>query len=191
MKRTADQLLMLIQQICIMDLAYLGESDSIRKTLMYDYLSLAMQAMAKQANNVAISEPLIISGDGPKQFKAGGAPIADMFQPLRMIDSMNVEARHSQSFTFPKGWYWEGSQSDIYVRGLSGTYTLHYIKYPAWITSGDQIPDFPPSGYMALIYECAALIKQSKNFYEESNAMKEQARSGYGAIEEASKLGGV
>lgn len=192
MRRTADQLIANVQQICLMDMAYLGENDTVRKTVMYDYLSLAMHALAKNANQVAYTDTLTISADGAATFKVSGVNVDDMFQPLRVIDTgSGQEARHSQSFAFTNGWFWDGSAQSLYVKGLRGTFSLHYVKYPAWITAGSQIPEFPPSGYMSLIYETAALIKQSKNYYEEANAMKEQARTTYGAIEDASKLGGV
>lgn len=175
-----------------MDMAYMGENDSVRKTFLYDYLSLAMHTLAKMANQVVISDALTITDDGSVTFKVGGVNIDDMFQPIRIVNvSDNVEVRKSNSYTFPTGWYWEGNNQPIFTRGLTGAsgYALHYIKYPAWITSGTQIPEFPPSGYQALIYECAALIKQSKNFYEESNAMKDQAKASYGPIMEASNGG--
>lgn len=172
-----------------MDMTYLSDTLSQQDTAIYDFMSLAMHNLAKLANQVVVTDTLTISADGDATFKVVGGNVMDMFQPLRLVDkSAGSEVRRRNSFTFPEGWYWEGAVDTIHVKGVAGDYELHYIKYPSWISSGSQVPEFPPSGYYTLVYETAALIKQTKNFYEEAGAMKQVAKESYGPVAEASAV---
>lgn len=185
-RRTADQLLELVKQIAKMDLAELGENVTLQNTRLYDFLSLSMHKLAKLAYQVRISDPLTLA-DGYVTFKVGATNIDDIFQPVAIYTSATgVEAPKRQAFSGGTGWYWVSENLPIHNRGLAGDHVLHYIKYPAWITAGSQVPEFPPSGYYALIFECASLIKQSKNYYEESNAMLQLAQRHYANVFEGS-----
>lgn len=187
--RTADQLSKIVRQVCKMDMTYLSDSISQQDAAMYDFMSLAMHNLAKLANQVSISEPIAISADGDVTFKVNGSNVMDMFQPLRLVDrDTGTEVRRRNAYTFAEGWYWEGAVDTLHIKAVNATVELHYVKYPAWIASGGQVPEFPPSGYYTLVYETAALIKQTKNFYEEAQSMKQNAKEGYGPVAEASSV---
>lgn len=187
--RTADQLGKLVRQICKMDMTYLSDTIDAQNTAIYDFMSLAMHNLAKLANQVNITDKALVTADGNVSFKVAGGNVMDMFQPLRLIDvDTGTEVRRRNAYTFEDGWYWEGAIDTLHVKGVAGNIELHYIKYPAWVASGGQVPEFPPSGYYTLVYETAALIKQTKNFYEEAGAMKQHAMAGYGPVAEASAV---
>lgn len=189
MRRTADQLAAMIAQIAKMDLAELGETDTIINTKIFDFMSLAMHKLAKLANQVVITEPTAIV-NGAANFLTNGQPVSvDMFQPIRIMDTTGLEVPQRQSYSSPDGWFWEAENREIHFSGVAGMVSLHYVKYPAWITTGTQTPEFPPSGYYSLIFETVSLIKQSKNFYEESEGMLKLARESYGPVLAASQAG--
>jgi hypothetical protein len=175
--RNAGQLATLIKQMIKMDLAEIGENSEAQNTYIYDFMSRSMQKMARLAYITRISDPLTISADGFATFKLSAADIADMYEPLRILDSTGREVAKRNSFGAPKGWWKESANSQIHVKGLNGSHILHYIKYPKEITASSDIPEFPPSAYMGLVYDTMGMIKESKNYYDEANNMYLLART--------------
>src|SRR5690625_2624491 len=127
--RTAGQLATLIKQEVKMDLAELGDTDSQQNQYIFDFISLALKGWAKLAYQTEVSDPLTIGSDGYVTFQKGGNDISDMYEPLRILQNGN-EVRRRTSFAGEDGWYKESSNADIHVKGLSGEFTLQYIRYP-------------------------------------------------------------
>jgi hypothetical protein len=176
MSRTAGQLATVIKKMCAMDVAELGDVDSTQNTYIYDYMSRALKELASLAYVVKITDSLNIVADGFITFTLAGSNITDLYEPIRIVDSNGNEVLKRTFFSAPKGWWRESANSPFHVKGLSGNYVLHYKAYPTEITYDNQIPDFPESGYMVLCYYTAGMIKESKNFYEESAAMYSKAK---------------
>lgn len=158
-----------------MDIAELGENESIQNTYIFDYMSRALQEMASICYVVKESDPLTVNEDGYVTFKRLGSPIDDLYEPLRIVDS-NREIPKRTAFMATTGWWRDSANSDFHFKGLNGTYTLHYKAYPTEITSKDQMLEFPPSGYMVLVYYTCGLIRESKNFIDESQVMYARAK---------------
>lgn len=176
MSRTAGQLATIIKMMCAMDIAELGDVASTQNAYIYDYMSRALKELASLAYVVRITDSLSITADGFVTFTLAGSNVADVYEPIRIMDSNGNEVPKRAFFSAPKGWWRESANSDFHVKGLNGNYILHYKAYPTEITSDSQVPDFPESGYMVLCYYTSGLIKESKNFYEESQAMYSKAK---------------
>lgn len=170
--RTALDLANTISKMQVMNIAELGSTSSQINSYIYTYLSLAMQKWARLAYQVKVSDVLNITTDGYQTFKVNLSDVADLYEPLRVLDSTGKEIRKRVSFSDPTaGWLLESANTQIHTKGMTGNFTLHYIKYPDWISSDTQVPEWPPAGYMALIYETCGMILESKGFIDESNNM--------------------
>lgn len=181
--RTAGQLATLIKQEVKMDLAEIGDTDSEQNQYIFDFISLALRGWAKLAYRTEVSDTLTIGSDGYVKFQKGGSDVSDMYEPLRILDSNGNEVRRRTSFSGAEGWFKESANADIHVKGFkSGDYTLHYIRYPKWISSPSDVPEWPEAGYMALIFQVCGMIKESKNFYDESQAMYAKAERHLNAV---------
>lgn len=177
--RTAGQLASMIKQMVTMDLAEIGESTSQQNSFIFDAMSRALKELAGISDNRKESDRLNITSDGYVTFQQDSSDVTDLYQPLMILDVRGAEVRKRTRFTQPMGWFRESHTSPIHVKGLTGDYTLHYIAYPAEITSESDVPEFPPAGYMALCFWTCGVIKESKNFYEEAAVMYEKAKERY------------
>lgn len=174
--RTAGQLATSIKKMIAMDIAELGETDSTQNTYIFDYMSRAMNELVSVCSVIRVSDQLNVTSDGYVTFNRAGSLITDLYEPLRILDANGNPVAKRSYFEASKGWWRESANSDIHLKGLNGTYTLHYKAYPTEITTAAQVPEFPPSGYMALMYYTCGMIKESKDFYEEANAMYAKAK---------------
>lgn len=176
MSRTAGQLATVIKKMCAMDVAELGDVDSTQNTYIYDYMSRALKELTSLAYVVRITDGLNITSDGFITFSLAGSVITDLYEPIRIVDTNGNEVLKRAFFTASKGWWRESANSQFHVKGLNGNYVLHYKAYPTEISTDTQIPEFPESGYMVLCYYTSGMIKESKNYYEESQAMYAKAK---------------
>jgi hypothetical protein len=174
----AGQLASIIEKMSEMDVYDLGEDPS---TYIYYYLNIAMMKLARVAYQVKFSDALAISGDGYKTFQIAGTDISDVFEPMVIYDSNEVEVQKRTAYSAPKGWWRESDNLPIHVRGLAaGNYTLKYVKYPARVSIASDPIEFPPSGYDVLIKEVIASIKYSKNSYGGAEFADAQAKKSMG-----------
>lgn len=173
--RTAGELAEIIKQEVKMDIAELGSSESVQNGYIFAFMSLALQEWARLAYLVTVSDPLMISGDGYVVFQKSSQPIQDLYEPLRLMKSNGYPEKQRVNFAGDQGWFRESSNSEIHVRNISGEYTLYYLRRPAWIDSESDVPEWPASGYLALIFKVCGMIKESKNYYEEAEAMYARA----------------
>lgn len=174
----AGQLSSIIEKMSEMDVYDLGEDPS---TYIYLYLNIAMLKLARVAYQVKFSDALTISSDGYKTFQIAGTDITDIFEPMVIYGSNDVEVQKRTAYSAPKGWWRESENLPIHVKGLtSGDYTLKYIKYPARVTIATDPIEFPPTAYDMLIKEVIALIKYSKNSYGGADFADAQAKKSMG-----------
>jgi hypothetical protein len=176
MTRTAGQLATIIKQVSKMDIAELGENSSIQDTYIFDFMSRALNELASLAFVVRTSDALNITQDGYVTFQIAGSDITDLYEPLRILDSNGNEKGKRYAFTADGGWWRESANTPIHVKGMIGSYVLQYKAYPKEITVASDIPEFPASGYMALVYWTCALVKESKDYFEEAQHMYTLAR---------------
>jgi hypothetical protein len=182
----AGQILTVVRTINKMDIDYLGPDQSTQDQTLIQFMNVALWKLARLMYNTEISDVLTVSGDGPVTFQKGQAPVTNMFEPLRIVDvSSGSEMPKRQAFTSARGWYCEGPNQPIDIRGFTGDFQLHYIRYPRQVTQASDPVDCPESGYHALIQEISALVKLTKNFYDEAAAAQNNAQVGYPAITQA------
>jgi hypothetical protein len=184
----AGQILTVIRTVNKMDIDYLGPDESSQNQMLIQFMNVALWKLARLCFNTEVSDTLTISGDGPVTFQKGQAAIANMFEPLRIVDvSTGSEMPKRPAFTSARGWYCEGPNQPIDIRGFTGDFQLHYIRYPRQVTQASDPVDCPETGYQALIAEISAMVKDVKNFYDESAAMEAKAKAGYSVIEQAAQ----
>ncbi|QHT61696.1 hypothetical protein GXP70_18095 [Paenibacillus lycopersici] len=185
----AGQILSVVRTVNKMDIDYLGSDSTSQNQTLLQFMNVALWNLARLCYNAETSDTIAISADGNASFTRGNAAITNMFEPLRLIkvnvDGSEEEAPQRYLDTSAVGWYCEGPNQPIHIRGLSGSFKLKYLRYPRIVTQESDPVDMPESGYKPLIMEISALVKNVKNFYEEANAMEGAARSGYAEIVQA------
>lgn len=183
----AGQLASYIIKMSEMDVADLGATESAQKGYIYPYLNMAMWELARLAYNVKFSDPLNISSNGYKTFQLNSADITDMYEPMVIYNSSDVQQQKRTAYDAPTGWWKESNNLEIHVKGLTpGSYTLKYIKYPNPVTLDSDVVEFPPSGYLTLAKKVISLIKYSKNSYGGSEFMENQASKSMGLAAQGS-----
>jgi hypothetical protein len=182
----AGQILTVVRTVNKMDIDYLGPDQSTQDQTLIQFMNVALWKLARLMYNTEISDVLTVSGDGPVTFQKGQAAITNMFEPLRIIDvNTGSEMPKRPAYTSARGWYCEAPNRKIDIRGFTGDFELHYIRYPRQVTKSDDPVDCPESGYHALINEISAQVKLVKNFYEESSAAAGNAQAGYPMVTQA------
>lgn len=174
---TADQLATIIKMACKKDVIDLGE-DQDQNFYIFEWINLYLRQYAKKIRKTATSDALEITQNGYVTFTRNAQEIQDMYEPYQMLDANDKAVSMRSSFDSPQvGWFREDAYSKVHVRGLNGFYRLKYIKYPEKITLGSQTPECPPAAYGELISWVCGKIKLTKNYYQESQAMLQDANS--------------
>lgn len=159
---TADDLIPTIKQITVSFLEEIGSTGSQQNQFIFIYLNQALRKLANIAYVMKISDPLTISGNGDVTFQLNSQPITNMYAPLRIMDSNGKETAKRTAYADTKaGWWRESSNTALNVKGLTGSYTLHYIAYPAQLAQTTSVIEFPDAGSMGLAYYTAAMIVES------------------------------
>jgi hypothetical protein len=183
----AGQLGTIITKLSEMDVGDLGNSQTNQNTFIYYYMNVAMMKLARLAYNVKFSDVLAFTTDGYYTFKLGNVAIADMFEPMAIYATGDVQMQKRTAYDAPVGWWRESNNLEIHLRGLVvGNYTLKYVKYPARVTLDTDTVEFPPSGYDALIKEVVSLIKYSKNSLGDAEFINAQAKQSMGLAAQGS-----
>lgn len=180
----AGQILMVVRDINKMDMNYLGPDDEAQGQALIRFMNVALWNMARLCYNTETSDTINITDDGIVNFTRGNAPITNMYEPLRLLrNGVEVPKRYSE--TSSRGWYCEGPNRPIHLRGFTGEVKMEYIRYPRQVTQDSDPVDCPESGYDALINKISEQVKAVKNFYEESAAMNAKAKEGYPNVAQA------
>lgn len=160
---TAGDLLPTIKKLSASYLEEIGSTDEAQNVYIFAYINHALRELANIAYVMKISDPLSISSDGFVTFNLNTQPITNLYAPLRILEpSGTKEVRKRTSFVDTNGWWRESTNTQIHVKGLTaGSYTLHYIAYPATVATSSSIIEFPDSGTMGLSYYTAALVVES------------------------------
>lgn len=159
----------MIKKIAVSFLEEIGSTDSDQNVYIFDYLDKALKKLAGIAYVMKISDVKALSADGFVTFQQSGLDIANMYAPLRILDPNGRELAKRTSFTDTKGWWRESSNTQLHIKGFSltsqalaaGNYTLHYLAYPATISSSSSVIEFPDAYAMGLCYYTAAMIGES------------------------------
>lgn len=178
----AGQLATIIKKLVQMDLEELGPDDDTQNSYIFQFMNVIMLKMARMAYNVEFSDAKTISADGYVTFQLNGSDIANLFEPMTLLDANNAEVIKRTSYSAPKGWFREANNLGVHVRGLIGTYTLKYIRYPKLVTLTTDTVEIPPIGYDALIKDVISLIKLAPNSYAGSEYVGGLAKQAYGGV---------
>lgn len=146
-----------------------GNTDQEQNNTIFMYLTLALRKLAHLAYYEKASDALYISSDGDAIFQRSGQDITDIYSPLRILDPQGRETPKRVSYADTRGWWRESANTNINLKGFAlatnplpaGTYTLHYLAYPASVNSLNSPLNFPDAGIMGLCYYTAALILES------------------------------
>lgn len=147
----------------------IGPNEESRDMYIRAYINNALRKLASLAYVYRESDPLLLNADGYVTFQRNAQPITDLYAPLRILDPFGQETEKRTSTAASKGWWRESSNTQLHMRGFTlssrplpaGNYTLHYIAYPALISSNTSIVEFPDAGQMGLCYYAAGLIVES------------------------------
>lgn len=155
----------------------LGRDVNSQNAAIFRFTNIVMEKRARQAYIVEWSDPLNIAADGKQTFLRNGIPITDLYEPLGMNMSTNFGAQVPKRYSFEtsNGWIHEADNTPIDTRGLTGSYVLKYLRYPAKITAVTDTVEFPRAAKWDLIFDVVALCKLPKNYYEEFAAIKSRA----------------
>lgn len=180
----AGQILTAVQTTNKMDMNYLGPDEDAQNQALIRFMNIALWGMARLCYNTETSDPIHVMDEGVVNFTKGNAIITNLFEPLRLIrNGTELPKRYME--TSARGWYCEGPNRPIHLRGYTGQVTLEYIRYPRQVTQASDPVDCPESGYDALINKISEQVKSVKNFYEESTAMAAKAKAGYPNVTQA------
>lgn len=170
-----SDILGVIRTLAVNELDDLSPDPNEQNDKIIEFTNVVLRKRVRQAYNVDTSDPLTISGDGYQTFLKSGNPITEMYEPLGLYDTQGRQAYRRTTWDSLRGWWREGDNQPIHTKGITGDYTLKYIRYPAKVTSISDPVEFPLAGQWDLIYDVVGLIKLIKNFYEESDYVKKQA----------------
>lgn len=177
-----------------MDIEDLGNL-AAQKATIYGYINLALWELARLAFRLVYSDEIEIDADGFVTFTQSGSPITNMFEPQTIYMPSGQPMMKRSADEAPLGWWREAETQDIHVRGfgisnntklVSGLYKLKYLRYPNPVTVDTDYPDFPPSGYGAIINNVSARIKYSKNSFSDAQYFEAQAKSSYANLAQGS-----
>lgn len=168
---TAGDVMTLVQQICAMDIAEIGNDSAGQQAFLVTVINRATKELAHLAYRTKVSDALNITLDGYQTFLASATAITDMYSPMRILDPSGNETVRRTSYSAPKGWWKESDAAQIHTKGLIGSHTLHYVAYPAAVSSSTSPLDFPEAGVMGLVFWCSGIVKESRNAYDEAGSM--------------------
>lgn len=168
---TAGDVMTMVQQMCAMDIAEIGNDAAGQQAFLVTVINRATKELAHLAYRTKVSDPLNIVADGYQTFQVNGAPITDLYGPLRILNPSGTETVKRSSYSGPQGWWRESDAAQIHTKGLSGNHTLHYVAYPANVSNSVSALDFPEAGLMGLVFWCSGIVKESRNAYDEAAAM--------------------
>lgn len=177
---TAGELIDIIRDECAMELGDLGNSETEQNDTLYRFLNVVLRKRVRQAFKVAFSDSLTISADGYQTFLRGSVDVTtELYEPQGVFPysggADGVAAQKRTSWEAPTGWIHEDAYSQIHTRGLSGSYRLKYLRYPANVSASGDVLEYPQAGYWDLIYDVASMVKLIKNAYDESIAVRNLA----------------
>jgi len=172
---TAGDVITLAKTMNAMDNEELGNDTQQTQSYLL-FINRALKELAHLAYRTRVSDPLTITEDGFQTFKRNNTDITDMYSPLRILDSNGRLVNKRSSFDIGTGWWRESDAQAIHTKGLSGDYTLHYVGYPAAVTETNSVLDFPEAGIMGLTFWVIGIAKESRNAFDESEAMYARAR---------------
>jgi hypothetical protein len=172
---TAGDVITLVKTMNAMDMEELG-TDAQQTDKLIIFLNRALKELAHLAYRTKVSDVLNIETDGYKTFQRGSVDITDLYAPLRILDPTGRDTNKRTSYAAPTGWWRESDAQQIHCKGMSGNHTLVYVAYPTAVTTTSSPLDFPEAGMMALAFWVIGIAKESRNAYEESNAMYARAR---------------
>jgi hypothetical protein len=176
MPATAGDVMTLVQQMRANDIADIGDDSIAQQNYLVTVINRALKELAHIAYRTKVSDSLDITVDGYQTFMASSSPITDLYSPLRILDASGNEVNRRSSFSATKGWWRESDAAQIHTKGISGVHTLHYVAYPASVSGTGSTLDFPESGLMALAFWVCGIVLESRNAWEEANAMYARAQ---------------
>lgn len=166
---TTDDLLPTIKKLAASYLEEVGSTDTDQNFYIFQFLTNALRKLANIAYVMKISDTKFIEDDDFVTFQKSSEDITNMYAPLRILDPNGRELTKRTSFVDSKGWWRESANTQIDIKGFTlasqplsaGNYTLHYLAYPATISSSSSPVEFPDAGTMGLCYYTAALIVEA------------------------------
>jgi len=164
-----------IRSLAVNELDDLGADLTTQNEVIFRFTNIVLDKRARQAYNVAFSDPLNITTDDYQTFQKDAVDIEDMYEPLGIYGPTGAQALNRKSWDAPMGWIREADNLLIHTKGLTGNHTLKYIRYPAAITASSDTVEYPRAGKVDLIMDVVSLCKLPKNFYQESEAMAARA----------------
>lgn len=178
---TAGDIMTLVQQMRANDIQEIGTDSTAQQAYLVTVINAALKELVHIAYRTRVSDALAISSDGYKTFQYSSADITDLYSPLRILDSNNRAVAKRTSWEAPTGWWRESDGQQIHMKGLTaGNYTLHYVRYPTPVVNSGTTLDFPDAGIMALTFWCSGIVLESRNAYDEAQAMYNRAKERFG-----------
>lgn len=172
---TAGDIITLVKTMNAMDNEELG-TDSQQTDKYLIFLNRALKELAHLAYRTRESDVLNITTNGYQTFYKDSVEITDMYAPLRILGPNGSDVVKRTSYAAPTGWYRESDGQQIHTKQMTGNHTLIYIGYPLPVTDTNSPLDFPDAGVMALAFWVIGIAKESRNAFDESNAMYQRAR---------------
>jgi hypothetical protein len=178
---TAGDVMTLVQQMRANDIAEIGDDSTAQQAYLVTVINAALKELAHIAYRTRISDALAISADGDVTFKYSSSAITDLYSPLRILDGNSKALAKRTSYEAPTGWWRESDSTAFNIKGVtSGSYRLHYVRYPSPVTGSGSTLDFPEAGIMTLAFWCSGIVLESRNAYDEANAMYARAEKRFG-----------
>lgn len=179
---TAGQLFTIVKDLCQNEMDDLSTDSNGQQDAVFRLINLCSWRLPRIHYLSVYSDAKTISADGFVTFQLSSTDIADLFEPLMILDANDKRMQQRTSDDAPIGWWRESHNLEIHIRGfnytrplIAGPYTLKYLKYPKQITlEGDKL-EIAPSGYYQLVHDVARLIKLTRNSYQGSEFMGTQA----------------
>lgn len=174
---TAGDVVTLIRTMGAMELEELGTTTETQNNALIVFINAALKELVHLAYRARVSDVLNITADGYQTFKRNSTDIADLYSPLRILDSTGRPILKRTAFDAPTGWWREADSQPLHTKNVTGNHTLHYIAYPTPCTDTNSTLDFPDAGLMGLAFWVCGLVKESRDAYEESQAMYNKANN--------------
>ncbi|OMD69190.1 hypothetical protein BSK48_17085 [Paenibacillus odorifer] len=167
---TAGDLVPTIKKLAESFLEEIGDEDNVQNSFIFQYLNQGLRRLVHLAYQQKDSDALYISSDGLQIFTVGGAPITNMYSPLRILDPQGRDMQKRVSYADTRGWWREATNTNITIKGYAlatnplpqGEHILQYLAYPSTVSSLQSRVEFPDAGSMGLCYYVAGLILESR-----------------------------
>lgn len=165
-----NDILPTIRSLAQMELGDIGDNEGEQNDMIFRLTNVVLRKRARQAYVVEMSPPLEILTSGYQSFVT-----TNMYEPLDIYNASGRKAKKRSSWDAPIGWWRSSEYQGIHTKGMTGSHTLHYLRYPSAVTSDTSLVEFPMAGQMDLIMDVVQMIKLVKNYYSESDAIKARA----------------